>query len=53
MKDVSQSCTATIHDSFNRFGAAADGLLMSMEEEEITVMRGINKQGEVIQRLDI
>lgn len=52
-KDASPSCTAKIHDSFNQFGAAADGLLTSTGEEEITVLHGINKQGEFIQRLDI
>lgn len=38
--------------SFNRFRAAADGLLRDMEED-ITLMHRITRKGEVIQTGDI
>lgn len=44
-KDASPSCTAKIHDSFNRFGAAADGLLINVEKENVQH----TKKGEVFQ----
>ena len=45
--------TVEIHNCLHTFGAAANGLLISMEEEDITLMRRITKKGEVIQTLDI
>lgn len=41
--------TAEIHNSLNRFGEAADGLPIGMEEEGITLWHRITKGGEVIQ----
>lgn len=45
--------TVEIHSSFKRFGVAADGPLMEMEENDITQIHMMSKKAEVVQTLDI
>ena len=41
-----------IHNSFRWFGSAADGFLILVQEEDMTLMQKITKTGEMIQTLD-
>lgn len=46
-------CAVEIHGSLDQFGAAANKLPLSTEEEDITLVHRVKKEEEVIQMADI